>query len=90
MTEKKTARLIRGPWTTEFLTERCLWQTSGGDHIVTSSVPPSPERGAGETIAFPGDSAGELDFRSELGAAPVDDHARAIRSAGYEVVEGEN
>lgn len=90
MTEKKTARLIRGPWTTEFLTERCLWQTSDGEHIVTSSVPPSPETEAGETLAFRGDETGELDFRSELGAAPVDAHAGAIRSAGYEVVEGKN
>jgi len=78
-----TATLIRGPWYVEAVggfVERCLWETTDGKFILTSSVNQS---WGFETKAFHADEHGNPAGMSEIGEAGFNDHVGALRAAGY-------
>lgn len=92
--QQPTATLVRGPYTWkaddgEGTATRCLWETSTGDHILTSSIhiPRTILNDLRETMAFPADETGSiLDF-GELACVGYDQHQEAIESAGYTIKE---
>lgn len=87
----KTARLIwKRDTDPDRAATRCLWHTSDGAYIVTSSVRISEHQYTdavvSETMTFPADDTGNVTDWEELGVSAYDDHEGALRAAGYEVV----
>lgn len=85
----KTAQLIKGPYPRfQGGGTRCLWRTSTGEHIITSSIAHIPMGiyPVGETMAFLADADGNITDLSELACTGYDRHTECITDAGYEVV----
>lgn len=64
---------------------RQRWATSTGDHLITSSVDDS---WLAETLCFPADGEGRIARWCPLGSAGPNEHAAAVRAAGYTPTEG--